>query len=442
MGELTIADNCRGIKFSELDGSDKGDFDNLRNIANRSIETLVNENPHLLIFPHSLHYNPDKIEEDCILRMSGGVDNAEISTGNIAGFIGYKDTQLTINSRFQTGEQDYFLQYMVQKVFLPNVFDLPHTTNTENVFDVLPLMFPYYLNKSLKQGVFKTYQKFERNDSRVKGVINVDRHIKLNIPFMGKIAYTSRECSYDNPMIQLIRHTIEYIKSKKYGKSILTGSSDIQSAVRQIIEVTHSYAVQQRQSVINKNLKPVNHPYYSEYRPLQKLCMAILNHKKLSYGRGANKVYGLLFDCAWLWEEYLATILKSQGFTHPLNRLNKGAIYVDKEYKYPRYPDYYKRNQNPDDNCIIDAKYKRMEIKKHLDRDDLNQLITYLHILPSKKAYLVYPFGKDEVEEKQIDLIRGEEIKIQGFKISQKTQYEDFCDGMVDSEQALIKNIK
>ena len=36
---------------------------------------------------------------------------------------------------------------------------------------------------------------------------------KKNIPFMGKIAYTTREHSYNNNLTQLVRHTIEYIKT-------------------------------------------------------------------------------------------------------------------------------------------------------------------------------------------------------------------------------------
>ena len=42
--------------------------------------------------------------------------------------------------------------------------------------------------------------------------------------------------------------------------------------------------------------------------------------EKIKYDLSANKMYGILFDGAWLWEEYLATVLKKKGFEHPRNK--------------------------------------------------------------------------------------------------------------------------
>lgn len=36
----------------------------------------------------------------------------------------------------------------------------------------------------------------------------------------------------------------------------------------------------------------------------------------MAYGSSDDRVGGLLFDGAWLWEEYLATVLAG-GFIHP-----------------------------------------------------------------------------------------------------------------------------
>ncbi|MBR4012635.1 MAG: hypothetical protein IKI98_07425, partial [Spirochaetaceae bacterium] len=59
------------------------------------------------------------------------------------------------------------------------------------------------------------------------------------------VAYRSREYTFDNHIMQLIRHTIEYIKTKPIGKSILIQDPDIQKAVSQINEVTNeTYSLQ------------------------------------------------------------------------------------------------------------------------------------------------------------------------------------------------------
>ena len=95
--------------------------------------------------------------------------------------------------------------------------------------------------------------------------------------------------------------------------------------------------------MIAENLKPIIHPYYTAYKPLQNLCLSILRHKKIGYGNSKNKAYGILFDGAWLWEEYLATILVPAGFKHPRNKAADGAIKVYDGN--PRYPDFYKGKQ-------------------------------------------------------------------------------------------------
>ena len=74
-------------------------------------------------------------------------------------------------------------------------------------------MFPGLLSKALRQGLLKKYVKFERNDANIKGVVNINRHIRFNQPFNGKVAYTQRDHTANNEVIHLIRHTIEYIKT-------------------------------------------------------------------------------------------------------------------------------------------------------------------------------------------------------------------------------------
>ena len=49
----------------------------------------------------------------------------------------------------------------------------------------------------------------------MRGTIDINRHLKLNLPFNGRVAYRTREFSHDNHVTELIRHTIEYI-SKPY----------------------------------------------------------------------------------------------------------------------------------------------------------------------------------------------------------------------------------
>ena len=247
----------------------------------------------------------------------------KLTTGNLMGFVGINGSELTIQSRFAIDKHDYFLHYLLQKVFSFNLFELKHRSNKENIFDFLIYLFPFFLKKALGQGLFKEYQKKSYNDANVRGNIDINSHIRNNIPFNGKIAYRVREHSYDNKITQLVRHTIEFIKRHRFANGVLTSSNDIQSCVLQIVQATPTYDYNSRKSVINLNLRPLVHPYFSEYKDLQKICLQILRYEGLKFGEKDDKIYGLLFDGAWLWEEYLNTVLKDCNFIHPMNKASK-----------------------------------------------------------------------------------------------------------------------
>ena len=80
-------------------------------------------------------------------------------------------------------------------------------------------------------------------------------------------------------MMQLIRHTIEYIKNQKsLGRGIIYTNRE---NITEIIRVTPSYEQADRAKVIRRNQdKPLRHAYFREYRKLQELCLMILKQRK------------------------------------------------------------------------------------------------------------------------------------------------------------------
>ena len=486
---LTLEDN----KIKELSDKQLSQqsqihvYEDLQLVANKSLKDLC-KNQSLLVFPHCLGEHDDGIEEQFIVQFEGSAkindedkivscDDVKIKTGNLMGFIGFSGkgchgTKLEIRSRFsenadnnkaEKNNQDFFLHYMLEKVFKINLFNLNYSYNNSSSFDLIYLIFPYFLKRALNQGLFKTYKTFERNDSAVKGAINVSRHIRQNVPFGGRVAYRSREYTFDNHIMQLIRHTIEYIKTKPSGKSILTQDPDTQKAVLQINEVTNeTYSLQKRSKVIFENLKPLNHPYYLDYNYLQKLCLMILNNANSQYSTSSSPIYGILFDGAWLWEEYLWTILKDAGlggknFVHPTNKDRKGGIRlfdnsVDPEDSSVRncyrriYPDFYCENLAEDstDGIILDAKYKQLD--KGLVRDDLYQIISYMHTMKIPTGGFVYPVASTTLSNRESDSYHLANntgvIKSFGFVIPEcETDYAAFQQEMRKTEDELVQEI-
>ena len=392
MSIIQIADNnYKGVSI------DKSDIENIKQFANKKIKYLKENNLFIL----SKNSFKDDIENSDIIELDEV--NNKIYSNNIMGFIGYNDTQIKITSRFTpNSDKDYFLHYMLQKVFYSNIFNWEYTTERDYSFDFLIYMFTHFFQKAIRQGIFKSYQNREYNDANVRGVIDINRHIKNNIPFNGKIAYNTREYSYDNNITQLIIHTIEYINTKSRG--ILNINEDIKSGVFQIIEATKRYDKNKRQSIINKNLKKLNHPYFYEYEPLRKICIQILRHEELKYGREENKIYGILFDGAYLWEEYIYTILKDLDFLHPRNKEKTDGINLLNK-KWTVYPDFYNYNKQ----IVLDTKYKMLnKDNDKIDGSDKHQIISYVYTLGAKIGGFVYPSENKEFSFDNIGILNRE----------------------------------
>lgn len=438
-------DNNQGKKLSEIFKTEEtsGIHDDLSKIANKKIGELISRNENLLVFPSVINEYNDDLDSNHILNLL----DETIYTNNVLGFVGCNNTELTISSRFHGNGNDYFLHYMLQKVFSINMFDLKHSSEKENIWDFLIYLFPFLLKKALTQGLFKEYQKREYNNANVRGAIDVGRHIRKNLPFCGKITYQTREHSYDNNITQLIRHTIEHIRQHKFGGNILICNTDTQNAVLQIVNATRSYNRNHRIAIINRNIKPQNHPFFTEYKILQKICLQILRYDGLTYGKEKDKVYGLLFDGAWLWEEYLNIILQKEHFIHPRNKgkaLQKKPIHLFIGNSYKRFPDFYCNIKE----MVLDAKYKHLEHAGEIGRDDIHQIITYMYVLQSKSGGFIFPIKKskeyDWSKPKSLGTLNGYRgnINLFGMPINQDIRvYSEFCDYMRSKEDDLLSNI-
>jgi 5-methylcytosine-specific restriction endonuclease McrBC regulatory subunit McrC len=361
----------------------------------------------LLVFPAKWQGGIDRNESIC--RIIKEEDKYKLTTGNIMGFVGINDTELTISSRFYPQGNDYFLHYMLAKVFSINVVHLDISKGEESIQDFLPYLFPALLNDALTQGLFKQYQRKQYNDANVKGVIDIVRHIRQNIPFAGKIAYNTREHSYDNAVTQLIRHTIEHLRTRDIGHSVLTSNANTRDNVLQIEMATTSYKRNDLQKVIRENLKPLNHPYYTKYKPLQALCLQILRRDRTTFGADKNKIHGLLFDGAWLWEEYINTLIGDK-FWHPRNKKANGIDshpqrlfqQLDENKKEGLiYPDFISKDAA--NRIIADAKYKPTD---NISGNDYLQLLAYMFRFDSEAGYYIYPCDNED-NTKELELLRG-----------------------------------
>lgn len=407
------------------------------NILNKSLNQLDAEG--LFIFPEAIKKVEDLTRDQMILQEFNG----KYRTGNVMGFIGYGKERLIIQSRFCNDKEDYFLSYLLERVLnIPNIVSLDADTSSDKrLLNFLLFIFPKYLENAIRKGLYKQYIHKKYNDTNIKGKIDIPRHLTKNTPFIGSIAYSQRLFSYDNMLMELIRHTIEFIKSKSYGSIIL---SDIKEELKLIVNATQSYRTCDRQKIIEQNKKnPIRHAYFREYSALQRLCILILKSEKHDIGSGIQNSYGILFDGAWLWEEYV-NILLSSHFYHPKNKSKFGAQQLFSDGKGLIYPDFISKSTDP--RLIVDAKYKPIE---NIRGRDYLQVLAYMYRFDASKGYYIYPDSEGQVPlvlnlnkgstyENNVSARDDVNIIKLGFKIPNKSaDYDDFKMQIHESELVL-----
>ena len=318
-----------------------------------------------------------------------------INTSNCMGVVKLRDkktganVQIEIGSRFDTENKQFFLTYLLSKVFGGSMVE-DVDLGPDSIWDMLlAFIFRRRLLEASAVGLFKQYQTFHHNDARIRGRIDVNEHLRRNIPFCGNVAYSTHEITFNNPTNHLIRHALAK-SNRKWGRLL---TSDGLMEVRHDLE--QNTPTWQPGDVVNcirrkENRFPIKHPYFhTVYEPLRQISLSILRDEGASLYQQEQEAEGVIFDGAWLWEEYLWTLLKPLGFEHPENKMDEGAWKPLAGVKL--FPDFFHRQAR----AILDAKYKHDGNRQ----DDARQVFCYMFLLNAAHGGLIKPsevLGKPE----------------------------------------------
>lgn len=93
--------------------------------------------------------------------------------------------RIEIRSRFDKDDKQYFLLYLLCSVCGINVFDLSVNSESEsNYTAIMVLLFLMKLMEAYEDGIYKEYVRKRYNEYDFKGVMDINRHIKINNPFL------------------------------------------------------------------------------------------------------------------------------------------------------------------------------------------------------------------------------------------------------------------
>ena len=373
-----------------------------------------------------------------------------IHTSNLMGVLRLrhpeKDTslQMEIRSRFDSGKEQLFLNYLLSRVFQVDFFDLV-SAGTADMLDVLTaIMLIQKLKEAIPVGLYKEYKKFEKNDLNFRGRLDLQRHIRSNYPVMDKIAYSYNEITFDNPLNHLLRSAVEVIRKK--WPSLLYNDADIRDFTVELQNATPSWNANCKHDILRMEVcrESIRHPFFREYyEDARLLAKMLIEEEGVSvYDSSDAEVSGVIFDGAWLWEEYIAAVLAPLGFIHAEYQ-KKGAIPLfEKENIVGMdvvYPDFYSESRQ----IVLDTKYKR----DTESREDIFQLLTYTFITGAEKCGLIYPPQENRKEHEAVFI--NQQFNTAKRAVWQSFAYDvppqdmtEFCNFMREQEEKLQKSYK
>ena len=272
------------------------------------------------------------------------------------------DITLQLKSRFDEGNKAHFVAAMLLsddnklKIRKERV-----EISYDDIFEILLMyLFQEQLQTAASKGIYRRYVRFENNDSRPHGVIDISRHIKLNGNMNnGKIAYNYRELTANNSLNRLILAAYYKLKSKFPGIMESGTDSKLASTIKNL-EAEIGYTELNARKLVSQNLNPITHPYYHEYEALRKTCLKILRDEGLSIfdAKCCDDIESLLVYVPKLWEKYLERCLEKQLKKEQFIPQDTKA-YCTSILENTAKPDFvfYKDGKT---TAILDAKFKKI----------------------------------------------------------------------------------
>lgn len=385
----------------------------------------------------SLYGDSDSDSDKPFFKLAESGLTLKIETGNLMGVVAFRDivsgvcVQLEIASRFDTGQRQCFLNYILSSLATGIDFAGDVASTNATTWDLLlAVMFVQRLAAVGSVGLYKQYRTHERNDLNFRGRLDMDRHLRRNYPVAARIAYSFREISFDVPVNHLIRHAAAKIERK--WPDVLDNYVEATAFLRDLSSCTPTWSPQSCTSCLRSRdcRQPVGHPYFAGYyEPLRRIARLILEDGAMGiFGGSEDEACGVVFNGADVWEEYLGRVLGNvpaasvlgQGILrHPNNRRKSDPIYLYRNgdsWKKRAYPDFLWRRPAAEDvqqaresaqewDCVLDAKYKH-QVRESNDngtfsaaREDRFQMMSYLHVTKARHGVFLSPMKNEERDE-------------------------------------------
>lgn len=360
--------------------------------------------------------NDKEIKPLLEIKKSDEADKVIITTFGYVGRFTYLGVEFDITYRFgQT-----LLNRMITKVNNFDIksleFEAQNNKKQNKQEDSLALLilymnFIFKLEKLSILGIPKSYQKIEHHTNTLKGQLDINRFIKKDMPFQGKISSNSYEQVYVQEILDVL-----------YGALIIIENSMPNLLNERVFGIKNLiYHHANRRFVDERTIenalyhKSIQNSLYSEFKTIVEIASYIIRYNNSHEYKSNQNYNGLIFDVSLLWENYLYVLLKENFEKDGWEVIHEEPleVYKDKFYARNMYPDIVIKNESTKEILVFDAKSKSMRFSNRyqnggdVDRNDFFQINTYMSYYQNqsynvKVGGLLYPIEKSFKDNKSI----------------------------------------
>ena len=297
-----------------------------------------------------------------------------------------------------------------------------------SLLDILAKVFSKKLLNELQKGLYREYVSKEEALSTIKGKILISKSIKENTINKNKMNCKYDEFTEDNLFNAILKRAISVILFSIKNDDVKKELNIINNVLNDISDIYIPNNI-----ILNYKLNRMNNRFLECFT----LAKLILLNSSMDKSLGKENGFSILFEMNYLYEEYIAVLLKEICSDTNIN------VNDQEKSKYLLWNTLKERNEialKPDiviykDNkpkIIIDTKWKSATIdgKEVYTQGDIYQMYAYITTYEEcQQCILLYPKTNENVKHSEWVLnhdIRNKKILIYEINLEnyQKTKNE------------------
>jgi 5-methylcytosine-specific restriction enzyme subunit McrC len=264
---------------------------------------------------------------------------------------------------------------------------------TQGFLDVLIFLFLTELEKQLRNGMYKTYQKHMQNLNSIKGTVDYPENLRKNVLLKNKFVCKYSKFTEDNLLNQIIRFTLEFL-------SKVAVSQRNKALIKRLLINFDSVSL--KRITENDIDSLIFHRNNLRYQETINFCRLFIKGFALDLKSGEVIIDFMLFDMNHLFERYIYRMYKKAlkngkvVFQYKKNHLLTENSSSSKKVQLK--PDLI--ITTPNKTIVLDTKWKN--IRGFADEKDVYQMNAYLDCIPNlDEGILLYP--KSTKNDKIVD---------------------------------------